>query len=273
MDMIPSASDVADALMSLTDASHSFRTAVLEPGAVQQGLMYNALDGHELAGDSAELLLRAMLSFDFGDDMENGSVLRFPGCFEVRQSVLACAQNLNAAKDQLKNAVKALEVAGVKPHQIRVMYKSLGHSRIHPLQAWRQIHTLNQPNLESVGFTVAKSIDGIERMSREAILARLRGLGAEDLVDQIEGRPDIKTFRWHVPVAPHIRANVVWKQNGERAAQMFHASLPFLVPEGSWPSKRVRFNKSRMHDARSDACNELVFSSAKIRKGSFIAAG
>ncbi|MBF6615606.1 MAG: hypothetical protein ITG07_02660 [Candidimonas sp.] len=263
---------VCESMDALQEALNGFNKAVRASGAVARGIRFNAMDGLEETGlTPSELLHQAVNTWDMTQESENGSVIRFPGVFEVNQAVMDAAHRLNIAKSNLSKTVAQLEEDGADSRQIRLAYRASNYPTIHPLQAWRQIVTICGPNLASIGFTVAKLSHSIEVMTHSEAIKRLTEANAGDVVEQIANLPQDTTIHWHTPVSRHIRANVVWQTEDARISRMFHASLPFLVPIGHWPSKRVRFNQPRNHAARKDRKGTLQ-AYLPLRKGAYISA-
>lgn len=263
---------VCESMEALQEALNAFNKAVHEPGAVAGGIRFNSMDGLEETGRTATALLHeAINTWEMTQESENGSVIRFPGVFEVSDRVIDAAIQVNAVKADLSKTVLKLETEGADSRQIRVAYRAAGYPMLHPLQAWRQIVILRDPNLASIGFTVAKLSHSIEVMTHAEAMKRLDDLNASDVIEQIAGLPADSTLRWHTPVTRHIRANVVWQTEQNRISRMFHASLPFLVPIGGWPSKRVRFNQPRSHAPRKDRKGEIQ-AYLPLRKGAYISA-
>ncbi|MDH4602465.1 hypothetical protein [Pseudomonas syringae] len=261
--------DLASHLTELMRSLQAMKTAVMSPGAVGKGLVFDQLSGEAIAGDLPNLLAHALTSIEVAEGSANGSVVRFPGCFEVSQSVIEHADCLNAAKENFKLCVKDLEESGLKPHELRGIYRKLGHSRIHPLQAWRKVNVVNGAGLESIGFSVAKSTEGIEALTFSELVARLEAANASDVIEALLADRAPAQVQWHTPVSRHIRANIVWKNDQLRTSAMLHASMPFLIPQGSWPTKRVRFNQPRSHAKRSDSrANNVVH--LPFRAGAYI---
>lgn len=264
---------VAESLDAMLSALAALNAACSEPGSVIRGVRFNAMDGlpePDDAGDATKLLLEAINTWDITDESSNGSVIRYPGAFEVSLPVMAAARHLNDAKTRFADTVADLEVSGADSRQMRVAYRSAGMPRIHPLQAWRQIVLLEGPDLASIGFTVSKMCHSIEVMPHAEAVKRLTQANAFDIIEELNVLPSSSTIHWHTPVSRHIRANVVWRSGETRLARMYHASLPFLILEGSWPAKRVRFNQPREHAPRRDK-KGTTCATFPLRKGSYLA--
>ncbi|MDU4254453.1 hypothetical protein [Pseudomonas sp.] len=260
---------VAEPLEALCEALAAFNQACATPGAVIRGELYNAMDGQLEPGDPAQQLIESVSTWDIAPESANGSVTRFPGVFEVSATVIDAARRLNNAKLLFSSAVSSLEAEGVDSRQIRLGYRAAGRPRLHPLQAWREISILEGSSLASIGFTVVRGLNSIEVMTLAQALERLRETNADDVIEQLQGVPESSSIHWHLPVCRHIRANVVWGKGENRATRMLHASLPFLVEEGCWPSKRVRFNQPREHAKRRDT-KGTIYAHLPSRQGAYL---
>lgn len=260
---------LSEPLEALCEALAAFNLACSKTGAVKRGERFNAMDGQPEIGDTADLLIEAVSTWDIASESVNGSVTRFPGVFEVTEAVLNSAYSLNQAKLFFSRSVTDLESQGVDSRQIRQAYRAAGLPRLHPLQAWREIVVLDGENLSSVGFTVVRGGHSIEVLTVDETRERLRQAKADDVIEQLENLSAQASIHWHVPVCRHIRANVVWQTEDYRAARQYHASLPFLVLEGCWPRKRVRFNQPRDHAQRSDI-KGTIYARLPQRQGAYL---
>ncbi len=238
-------------ILLLNQALANSRRTILAPGAVVRGEMYSVESGEPMAGDPHEQLCRAIMTIDSSEHSENGSVLRFPGVFEVDAEVVRSIAALNEAKDNLRACVTWLKGAGVTQRNMRAAYRIAGASRIHPLQAWRHIPLLDG-NITSIGFTQSKKARAVETMSRDEAARRLYCRGADDIAEMIGALPEDALVKWSIPVLPHIKANVVWGTGAEAVRKLIYAGSPLLVPRGRWPSKRVIFNAGSERQNRSD---------------------
>ncbi|WP_326430267.1 hypothetical protein VQ574_21330 (plasmid) [Stutzerimonas frequens] len=260
---------ITELLDALRENLTAFNRACSEPGGVIRGERFNAYDGCPEQGQPSDLLIEAVNTWDIGSESVNGSVTRFPGVFEVSDSVMSAARNLNSSKLLFSGTVSAMEKDGVDSRQIRQAYRAAGFPRLHPLQAWREIVLLDGENLASIGFTVVKGGHSIEVLTVDQARERLRQANADDVLEQMQALTDKNMIHWHVPVCRHIRANVVWQTEEIRSARQFHASLPFLVNEGCWPRKRVRFNQPRDHAQRNDI-KGTVYAQLPQRQGAYL---
>lgn len=251
---------VNDCLSDLQCSLDSVRYIITNGDAIERMTLFNPVTYEAIETDEQQGMIEAITDINISETSTDGSVNRYPGVAAVSDDLLDCVIRLNAAKHRLSLAVEELNRVGVDSNALRVAYRSAGFPRIHPLQAWRQINILDGVNLSSIGFTVGKSVEGIEKLSKSAVLARLSSCRADDVIEQINGIPDDHEIHWHEPVANHIRANLVWRDGTHRITQQLYASMPFLIPKGFWPSKRVRFNIPRQHAKRSDIKGRQIIS-------------
>ena len=257
------------ALDDLCSAIGPLRDAIRSPTGTVRGIVFDQLTGEPLEGAPQDLLITALTRWDIGSESANGSVARYPGAFAVTSDVLDAARVLNERKKALEACIKSLDASGITPYKMRTLYSRFGHSRIHPLQAWRQINIVESPGLGSIGFTVAKCLESIEVVTFKEALNRLSHAGADDVIRQLTGLSAAGELRWHRPVPRHIRANLVWGCGEHRSSIMLNASLPFLLAEDSWPD-RVRFNQPRHHNKRRDANKTRSTIPLPFRDGAYL---
>lgn len=258
------------ALEDLAAALSSVREEILCRGGVRQGIIYSPELGEPIEHDIQEGLAKALSDIDCQDASSNGSVWRYPGVIEASDGLITRIRDLNSAKHELEHVARSLQRAGATEKLMRQGYRLAGYPRIHPLQAWRQI-VLLEGKPESVGFTVSKRSEGTVRLTRDETVAKLREHRAFDIAEGVLALPEGTEISWHVPVSPHIKANVVWGEGASAVRQMFHASLPFIVGPDCWPGKRVRYNHPRDHAKRSD-CRGTVIAYLPFREGAYLKA-
>lgn len=228
---------VVKALQSLVETLGNCKRAALTPGAIKRAVFYSA-GGATIEGDSAELLIKSIGAWDVMDDTDNGNVPRFPAIVEASSALVSSLQSFNESKAAFESACESLPgSAKERQLELRAILKRLGVGRSHPLQCWRRINVLVEYTPKSIGFSIAKTSFSTVQMSKENALEKLKMREAMDVVELLEGEP-CESVRWVVPVSPHIKANVSYRDSeGLLQNAKLHASLPIVVLEGSWPSK------------------------------------
>lgn len=263
-------SEMAPALTSFVASLKSVDEALSRPDSLGRSVFYCVEDNSEVASDSpSEYVKDALGDLNCRDNQKDGQVTRYPGVVEISPEAWNALQQLNEAKVSLRDAVNRCYGAGAKSHELRNSYIRAGLPRLHPLLAWRKV-ALVDVRPQSIGFTVAKGIDSIERMSVAQAIAQLEGVG-DDVIEQIARYPRNASVSWHEPTSPHIRANFVWATESPPQKKQLHACLPFFVPMGHWPSKRVRWNppKNTESEQRNDALKGDRFE-LPFRAGGFL---
>jgi len=219
---------------------------------VERGVMFCPTTYEVLAeGDSVWALRNAVIDHNIPSESSHGEVRRYPGVFSVSRRLIDATEGLNAAKHWFERCVREAEHAGLDRNHLRRLYRLAGYPRLHPKQAMRQLCILSPDNLQSIGFTLAKNTAASSVVQTHEAIERLINFGQQDIASMVSAS-GVQSVRWHLPISPHIRANVVWGKKDDRVSRMLYASLPFLLPEGAWPERRVRFNKPRHHARRSD---------------------
>lgn len=262
--------ELTPALTEFVAALRSLEDALGQDRAVGKSIFFDVHTNEMVTPDDpAAYVKEALGDLNCDDQRKDGQVVRYPGVVEVSSLAWQKLHQFNQAKQALREAVDRCYQLGAKAHELRIAYSRAALPRLHPLMAWRKINLLEE-QLESIGFTVAKGIDSIERMTVGQAIAQLEGIG-DDVAEQISRYPRDKQLSWHEPTSPHIRANLVWKTESSTQKKQKHACLPFFVPIGQWPTKRVRWNKPKETEgeARNDSLKGDRFE-LPFRTGGFL---
>lgn len=261
---------VSLAIDDVVDALARFRHEALRPDAVGKTVYFNEL-GEVLKCDGAEQLISALSKWDVMDDAEHGSVVRFPGVAEASPGLLEAIADLNEYKARLEQSVGNLPGTTTKDRQrqLRELFKKKGMGRTHPLQCWREVRILGESEFKTIGFSTIKSSFGSEALSKEEALIRLERRDALDIAAKLAAR-DWKTVRWVMPVAPFLKANVSYREEGKLRNATFHGSLPIIVPAGYWPEK-IKYNVPKASEPTKlgDAQDRIAL---PFREGAYLAA-
>jgi hypothetical protein len=247
---------VVKALNSLIESLAACKREALVPWAIKRAVFYSPA-GATIEGDSAELLIKSIGAWDVMDDADNGNVPRFPAIVEAGSNLIARLRDFNDSKALFERACESLP-GSAKDRQLemRSILKRVGVGRSHPLQCWRRINVLAEYSPKSIGFSVARTSFSTVQMSKQEALEKLKLRDALDVAEILEGEP-CESVRWVVPVSPHIKANVSYRDSkGELQNAKLHASLPIIVAEGSWPAK-WKFNIPKEPQVRKTAVRSI----------------
>lgn len=237
--------EYSSAIIELKSTLDQVKHWALEPGAISTAVFFSP-SGQAREGDPVELFISAISAWEVETDSENGAVSRFPGVISASPALIKSIDEFNNAKQRFAAAGANLSASSAKERR-EIARKALvqsGLSRAHPLQCARSVSIVREPNLRSIGFTeTRKSISSVTMTIAEAI-AKLTRIDAWDLIEEVEKRvaeKGCKHVRWVKAVAPFIRANISYQQDGALEKLTLHASLPIVVAHGVWP-RRVKFN-------------------------------
>lgn len=200
------------------------------------------VDGHR----AIELGREAFLQFERDIGQAAGTVMRLPGVFFVRQSVLDQVMQINALKDQLKDTIEQtrIELNVMPALRPRIMRRALGNT-FNSNQLMRHIQAFDgAPRL--IVFTWAGHTSGSEYKAVGQVREQLQAL-AEARADRegisIELTPEHQELKALVRmsddeslvkrklVAPHPRA-MLYLGESTRYDAMIHANLPVFVLAG-----------------------------------------
>lgn len=194
--------------------------------------------------------LYAMRAFEREPGQAPGTVMRLPGYFALRESVLGWVREINQLKDQLLAAIEQtrLELNWAPATRSKILRQALGHQF-----SMKQLARHSQafdicPRL--LVFTWAGHTTGGERIvvgnlreqlskaaeqqsAKEGIAQAQTQAGAE--LRRIVNLSDQATLIKHKKVAPHPRAMVYFSGNSRYDA-MIHSNLPMFVLAADEPT-------------------------------------
>ncbi|MBA1204154.1 DNA replication terminus site-binding protein [Pseudomonas capeferrum] len=195
----------------------------------------------------------AFREFELDVGQSPGTVMRLPGYFILRESVLDEVRAVNRCKAELVQAIEAerlLRNVAVS-RRSNIMRQALG-SRFSLNQLKRTLQDFDAAPRQ-ITFTWAGHTSGKERVQigplRERLLEEARSR-AEQVGEALEQTPQWFDLRALVnmadddyldmpkPVAPHPRC-MLWFSKSSRYDAMLHVNLPFFVLEGKEPPKIV----------------------------------
>ncbi|SEJ51278.1 DNA replication terminus site binding protein [Azotobacter beijerinckii] len=191
----------------------------------------------------------ALAEFELELGQAAGTVMRLPGYFVLRESVLDQVRQINTFKDEVASAIEKLrlELNLVPAARPRLMRRALG-SRFNTKQLLRHIQCFEgAPRL--ITFTWAGHTTATGRLTvdkvRETLQASAEARASRENI-RIEETPEFLELCILVnmagsamlserkPVAPHPRA-MLWFSDSSRYDAMIHANLPVFVQAGEQP--------------------------------------
>jgi hypothetical protein len=235
---------VGTALELLTHSFNELKSSILNSQSIK-GSLLRIDNGQEITGDTKEGLIKALGDWDIHPSSTAGEVTRYIGCFAVKEEITNKIHQFNDAKENLTKTSKNLTSLGISEREMRSAYAKNGFPLLHPLQARRLIRVICNQNLRSISFSIAKSIESIEKVTVKTARQRLESNDAWDILDMIANLSSDDQVRWHKPVNTHIRANIVHRsEEGVRSSKMIHCSLPIIISNANDLPKIV-FNQPR----------------------------
>lgn len=208
------------------------------------------IETRPLEGDSAvEATLNAMSSFELIPGQAPGTVIRLPGYFAVRESVLPWVREINQLKDDVMAAIEQtrVELNLAPTARSKILRQALGQ-QFSMKQLARHTQAFDAcPRL--IVFTWAGHTTGGERIevskvrdllskaaeqqsTKEGISVGETLAGAE--LRRIVNLSDQATLIKHKKIAPHPRAMAYFSESSRYDA-MIHSNLPMFVLAGENP--------------------------------------
>src|SRR5262245_44759138 len=175
-----------------------------------------------------------------------GTVMRLPGYFIVRDSILEQGRAVNRCKAQLQAAIEAERIAQnvSVSRRSHIMRRALGKDfSLNQLKRTVQVFDASP---RQITFTWAGHTSGKEKIHvgslRERLLtdARARAAREEVALEQTPEWQDVRALAnlrddevldYPKPVAPHPRC-MLWFSPNSRYDAMVHANLPLFVLQG-----------------------------------------
>ncbi|AJE23622.1 DNA replication terminus site-binding protein [Azotobacter chroococcum] len=251
--------EIQGAFARLQTALHAFNLAW--PDHVVSGVVWrlpllteqrtpDILQAERLSGQAAvDATRRALVEFERDLGQAAGTVMRLPGYFVLRESVLEQVRQINALKDEVAAAIEKLrlELNLVPAARPRLMRRALG-AKFNTKQLLRHIQCFDgSPRL--ITFTWAGHTTATGRVTVAKVRETLQA-GAEARASRentrIEDTPEYQELRTLVniadtevlterkSVAPHPRA-MLWFSESSRYDAMVHANLPVFVTAAEQP--------------------------------------
>jgi hypothetical protein len=209
------------------------------------------IEVQELEGEAAiAATLKAMRTFERGPGQAPGTVMRLPGYFAMRESVLEPIREINLLKDQLLMTIERtrVELNLAPTARSKILRQALGY-QFSMKQLARHSQAFDVcPRL--LVFTWAGHTAGGERVavgkireyldkaaelqsSKEGVDVGQTQAGAE--LRRIVNLSDQATLIKYKKVAPHPRA-MVYFSGSSRYDAMIHSNLPMFVLAGDEPT-------------------------------------
>jgi len=185
---------------------------------------------------AVRLASSAFRGLDFHDEQDERRVVRYVGAVAVTPAVIRKAEIVNEHKASLLQAIGAYRRLASKrerdSHQVRELLIRLGYARLNLVQTYRKIPILNHTPIR-IGFTWIMGTKHVETVNREEAMRRVPGDIERSGADLARTQREVMETRRNGlrlvrPVAPHVRANVVWHNGDERQTACIHAPLPIL---------------------------------------------
>ena len=273
--------DIKRAYKELVAAVHTFNatwpTLVVDGKVWQLPLLHeqrtpDVIEAQALVGQQAiDATIDAIASFERDVGQAAGTVMRLPGYFQLSQSVLPLALDVNNAKLRLMAAIEAERIAqNLTPEmRPRLMRRALGAATFSTKQLQRTVHAFDGAP-RRLSFTWAGHTTGNERIAvakiREKLTAaaQARAEREEIPINQTPEYLDLKMIVHlddtdvlvkHKNVAPHPRCTIWFGPTGQRWDAQPKANLPVFVLAGETPMKLSElktFDKSVRGERRRD---------------------
>lgn len=268
---------VRNRLSSLTAALREFVEAYsTEPNQVlwlrdgSRGSPHDKVDFFGREAGTRVKLLEAVLATTYRAGQSGAECYRWPGLVAAYPHTLLRLRQLNQAKDELAQALRA--VAGpnnaerqrrkllFEPYdkiaasrELRGVLRGYGSGRLHVTQATRRIPILEAAP-QYVGFFWAAKPTHIKTLSKDLAAQVAARTGREEQFhDAIEGAAPHKVLRLRSAMKPHLRANLRWDVEGEESIRkVVLCSMPLFYPATGEGGDTPEFNVPDLEPPKPD---------------------
>jgi len=230
-------------------------------GRVPDGVEVDSING----ADALALVDTALSEFRLRENQSPGSVIRLPGVARCEDSLLPRLVDINARKDQLREAIVQ---AAPKYRARNTLMRRLFPGR-NMLQVYRHIHVA-EPEVTRIAYSWSPVTSATTTLSheqvRELITARLESAthmepddarAHEIALDTLGALTSGSKVIQRRPVAPHPRITLFNGRGRGASKKMHHANLPVFVAH----DQRIDlgtlspYDPSARRHTRSDAKN------------------
>ena len=252
---------------SLVVAGKVWRLPVLHEQRTPDVIEVELLEGQQ----AIDATLEAIGTFERDVGQAPGTVMRLPGYFQLSESVLWLAQEVNEAKQRLMAAIEAERIAQDLTPEMRprLMRRALGSATFSTKQLQRSVHAFDGAP-RRLSFTWAGHTTGTQRIAvgkiREQLAAaaqaraKQQGIAVHETPEYLDLRAivhfdDQDVLVKHKTIAPHPRCTLWFGPSGQRWDAQPKANLPVFVLAGNTPMKLSElkdFDKSSRGERRRD---------------------
>lgn len=177
-------------------------------------------------------------------------ILICPGFIGASPSTLKLAMQVNECKEVFKSCVLTLK------KEVKISLKQLGLQRIHLKQCYRKIPLLEQvPHKITWTWAHTKSIKKISiKQAQDLLLKKGQDVGIEIQLQKLNQLREHEHLAIIQELAPHLRANLVFKRHGEVIRKMIKGPIPIFFPSDkttTYPDFKPPSEKQLKSEARS----------------------
>ncbi len=166
------------------------------------------------------------------DNQAPREILICAGFIGASQTTLDLVQKVNHCKARFKQSVLALKQAKISTEDPLLELKKMGLARLHLKQCYRQIPILKEvPHKISWTWANTRSIKKITvAKAQELLLKKGEGLNIEMQLKKLGALSPHEPLAIVQELAPHLRANIVFKKDDIISRTMIKGPVPIFFP-------------------------------------------
>lgn len=190
----------------------------------------------------------AFNQLQYTDNQAPREIIVVPGFIGASSSTLKLASEVNECKDRFKKSILSLKSAKISPLDPILTQKmnsilsrnnataqtlqSAGLARLHLKQCYRKIPILlHAPQKISWTWAHTRSIKKITRKKAQELLEKKgKDMGIQLQLEKLNSLSPYESLAIVQNLAPHLRANLVFTEQGKIQRRMIKGPLPILFP-------------------------------------------
>lgn len=241
--------EALDSFGVLTQAIAKLCDAILQDAAliawVQESSYFSLPPTHCSARDKA---CAAFNQLQYMDNQAPREIIVVPGFIGASSPTLKLASEVNECKDRFKKSILALKSAKISPldpmltqkinsllsrnNAAAQTLKSAGLARLHLKQCYRKIPILSRaPQKISWTWAHTRSIKKItHKKAQEMLEKKGSDIGIQLQMEKLNTISPYESLAIVQDLAPHLRANIVFTEEGKVQRKMIKGPLPILFP-------------------------------------------
>lgn len=202
-----------------------------------------------LNSTTREQIFKFLSQLEYTNEQEPREILIGAGIVAASKTTIEQIDKINNTKLDFKTAILKLKNAKIKisepiliekfnailatrPDEVATNLKKMGLARLHLKQCYRQIPIIAKPFKISFTWAHTNSIEKIDKQEALELLQRHKiDKGIEQQINKLKTLRDNESLAIVQVLAPHLRANLVFKNGINTTRKMIKGSVPIFYED------------------------------------------